>query len=158
MSAQQFIAPELRVQKWIDGQGQERESLKLAELGDGYKIIFCFKASCPGCHSRGFPAMKKMVDNLSDHNFGFAVIHTAFDDDPFNSYERIIEYQDKYDIRIPFGHDPKVGDQHPTFMVDYRTRGTPYFVAINPDGHLAHHDFNLDADALIKQVLAGQLA
>ena len=43
MSAQQFIAPELRVQKWIDGQGQERESLKLAELGDGYKLSFALR-------------------------------------------------------------------------------------------------------------------
>jgi len=75
-------APELRVSYWIDAEGKEREPLKLSDLGPGYKIIFCFKAECPGCHARGFPTMKKLVDNLADKGFGFAVIHTAFDDDP----------------------------------------------------------------------------
>ena len=154
MAGNRVPAPELRVSTWIDANGAERAPLKLADLGAGYKIIFCFKASCPACHSRGFPTMQKLVDALSTKGFGFAVIHTAFDDDPFNSFERVQEYQEQYDIRVPFGHDPKVGDQHPTFMMDYRTRGTPFFVAIDPSGHIVHHDFGLDADRLIEQVLA----
>ena len=154
MAENLLIAPELRVPNWIDASGNPRDPLKLKELGNGYKIIFCFKASCPACHSRGFPIMKKLVDKLSDNGFGFAVIHTAFDDDPFNSLERITEYQQQYDIKVPFGHDPKVDDQYPTFMTDYRTRGTPYFVAINPAGQIVHGDFGLDADRLIEQVLA----
>lgn len=154
MTNNRMLAPELRVSKWIDGDGKDRAPLTLSELGTGYKIIFCFKASCPACHSRGFPAMQMLVDNLSDKGFGFAVIHTAFDDDPFNSFERVVEYQQQYDIRVPFGHDPKVNGAHPTFMIDYRTRGTPYFVAIGPDGYIAHHDFSLDAEGLIKQVNA----
>ena len=34
-----FHAPELRVAKWIDAQGQARAPLTLAELGDGYKVV-----------------------------------------------------------------------------------------------------------------------
>lgn len=153
MTQNTMIAPELRVPQWIDATGEPLSNLSLADLGAGYKIIFCFKASCPGCHSRGFPTMHKLATNLSNRGFGFAVIHTAFDDDPFNSFERVRENQIKYDLAVPFGHDPKVGDQYPTFMNDYRTRGTPYFVAIDPAGNIAHHDFNLDADQLIAQVL-----
>lgn len=144
--------PELRVPYWIDADGKERAPLTLAELGTGYKIIFCFKAECPGCHVRGFPIMQKLVASLSGKGFGFAVIHTAFDDDPRNSRDRIAEMQTKYDLKVPFGHDPKVGDQYPTFMTDYRTRGTPFFVVINPDGSLAFADFSLDADRLIAAV------
>ena len=44
-------APELRVPHWIDGNGKDRPPLKLAELGGGFKVIFAFKAMCPGCHS-----------------------------------------------------------------------------------------------------------
>ena len=143
-------APELRVPYWIDANGAERGALTLAELGTGYKVIFCFKAECPGCHAGGFPTMKKIVDSLQDKGFGFAVIHTAFDDDPRNSQERIREMQIKYDIKVPFGHDPKNGDSYPTFMQDYRTRGTPFFVIIDPNGHIAFSDFSLDADKLIE--------
>jgi len=145
----QPTTPALRVPYWIDAEGQERESLSLSELGDGYKVIFCFKAECPGCHARGFPTMQKLVKGLDGKGFGFAVIHTAFDDDPRNSQDRIREMQLKYDLKVPFGHDPKVGNDYPTFMQDYRTRGTPYFIVIDPAGEIAFSDFSLDADRLI---------
>lgn len=143
-------APELRVPYWIDAQGNETAPLKLADLGTGYKIIFCFKAECPGCHARGFPLMQKVTKGLAGKGFGFAVIHTAFDDDPRNNQDRIREMQLKYELKIPFGHDPKVGEAYPTFMNDYRTRGTPFFVAIDPAGQIIFGDFSLDADKLIE--------
>jgi len=150
MTAQNIKAPELRVPFWIDGEGEERSALTLAELGAGYKVIFCFKSTCPGCHSRGFPAMQKLVDNLQDKGFEFAVIHTAFDDDPRNSQDKVRETQLKYNLKIPFGHDPKVGEDYPTFMTDYRTRGTPFFIVIDPNNDIAFGDFSLDADKLIE--------
>jgi len=149
MHAQPPQAQELRVPYWIDAQGQETAPLLLADLGTGFKVIFCFKASCPGCHARGFPTMQKLVKILSDKGFGFAVIHTAFDDDPQNSQDRVREMQLKYELKIPFGHDPKNGSEYPTFMQDYRTRGTPYFVVINPKNETVFGDFSLDADKLI---------
>lgn len=85
---------------------------------------------------------------------GAAVIHTAFDDDPRNSQSRIREMQIKYDLQVPFGHDPKVGGQYPSFMMDYRTRGTPFFIVLTPDNRLAFGDFSLDADRLIANVKA----
>jgi len=150
MTNPQLKAPELRVPYWIDGSGEPREALKLAELGTGHKVIFCFKSTCPGCHARGFPAMQKLVNNLQDKGFGFAVIHTAFDDDPRNSQDKVREAQLKYDLKIPFGHDPKVGENYPTFMQDYRTRGTPFFIIIDPNDQIAFGDFSLDADKLIQ--------
>jgi len=150
MANPQNQAPELRVPYWIDADGKEMASLSLADLGTGYKLIFCFKAECPGCHSVGFPLMQKIVAGLKDKDFGFAVIHTAFDDDPRNSQDRVREMQLKYDLKLPFGHDPKVGDQYPTFMSDYRTRGTPFFVAIDPNNEIIFGDFSLDADKLIE--------
>lgn len=143
-------APPLRVPYWIDGDGQELDNFSLSDMGDGYKVIFCFKASCPSCHSRGFPAMKKLVDHLSGKGFGFAAVHTAFDDDPFNSQARVRENQIKFGLEIPFGHDPKLGANYPTVMQDYRTRGTPFFLVIDPQGFLVFADFSLDVDKLIK--------
>ena len=149
MTAQLQQAPELRVPYWIDASGEDLTSFSLSDLGTGFKIIFCFKASCPGCHARGFPTMQKIVENLSGKGVGFAVIHTAFDDDPQNSQERVREMQLKYDLEIPFGHDPKKGSEYPTFMQDYRTRGTPFFIVINPENKIVFGDFNIDADKVI---------
>ena len=142
-------APELRVPYWIDADGKEMDGLSLSDLGDGYKLIFCFKAECPGCHAAGFPLMQQLVAGLADKGFGFAVIHTAFDDDPRNNQDRVREMQLKYDLKVPFGHDPKVGDAYPTFMNDYRTRGTPFFVAIDPNNEIIFGDFSLDPNKLI---------
>ena len=87
---------------------------------------------------------------MQGKNFGFAIIHTAFDDDPQNSQERIREMQIKYDLKVPFGHDPKNGEAYPTFMQDYRTRGTPFFIVIDPNNQVIFADFSLSADKLIE--------
>ena len=150
MNAQLTKAPPLRVPYWLNASGEELENLSLEDLGNNYKVIFCFKASCPGCHARGFPTMQKIVNGLAGSNVGFAVIHTAFDDDPSNSQDRVREMQLKYDLKIPFGHDPKVGTQYPTFMQDYRTRGTPFFVVLNPENEIIFGDFNINADKVIE--------
>jgi len=143
-------APEFRVPFWIDADGQPRDALTLAELGNSFKVIFCFKAMCPGCHSVGFPTMKTIYDGLKDKGVGMAVIHTAFDDDPRNSQDKVAEMQTKYDLPIPFGHDPKVGDKYPTFMQDYRTRGTPFFIILDPENKIIFSDFRPDAAKVVE--------
>jgi len=45
-------------------------------------------------------------------------------------------------------YNPKVGENYPTFMSDYRTRGTPFFIVIDPNNDIAFGDFSLDADIL----------
>lgn len=149
MGIAHHAAPELRVPYWIDGQGNERSTLQLADLGPGYKLIYCFQAWCPGCHSRGFPTLKTLVNALSDRGFGFAVVQTVFEGEAQNTPDRLKEMQDQYDLRIPFGHDPADG-RYPSVMEDYRTAGTPWFILIDPKGEVVFNDFSLDADRLIE--------
>lgn len=67
------IATDLRVAQWIDHAGEPLATpLRLADLGDGYRVIFCFQDWCPGCHSRGFPALQILHANLVDRGVGFA--------------------------------------------------------------------------------------
>ena len=65
--------------QWIGAQGLPRAPLALAELGDGYKVIYCFQHWCAGCHSSGFPTLVKLVGALSGAGFGFAVVQTVFE-------------------------------------------------------------------------------
>lgn len=144
-------APELRVAHWIDGDGQPRAPLILAELGPGYKVLYCFQHWCPGCHSTGFPTLKKLIAALSAKRFGFAVVQTVFEGEEVNTPERLRETQLLYDLHVPFGHDAAV-DGSPTVMRDYRTGGTPWFIVISPTGEVVYGGFRLDADALIASI------
>ncbi len=142
-------APELRIDYWIDKNGKERAPLSLKDLGDGYKVIYCFQHWCPGCHSHGFPNLKYMIDNLPSDKVGFAVVQTVFEGAESNTVERVRETQEKYDLKIPFGHDHVPGGR-PTIMDDYKTGGTPWFIIIDPDGYQVFGDFRLNAEELVR--------
>jgi thiol-disulfide isomerase/thioredoxin len=144
-------APELRVNDWIDGDGVlMKQPLRLKDLGDGYKILYCFQDWCPGCHSGGFPTLRILFDRLKDKGFGFAVIQTVFEGAETNTFDKLRINQEKYGLNVPFGHDlPPKGESHPTFMEDYRSGGTPWFTVIDPDGGVVFADFRLDASLFI---------
>lgn len=142
-------ALELRVTQWIDAQGNPTEPLKLTDLGNGFKVIFCFQHACPGCHSHGFPTLKAMVSALSGHGFGFAAVQTVFEATEVNTLDRLREAQQRYGLAIPFGHDTADG-RYPSVMADFETRGTPWFIVLDPLGEILHNDFRLDAERFIR--------
>jgi hypothetical protein len=142
-------ALELRVAQWIDAQGNPTEPLKLTDLGNGFKVIFCFQHACPGCHSHGFPTLKAMVSALSGHGFGFAAVQTVFEATEVNTLDRLREAQQRYGLAIPFGHDTADG-RYPSVMADFETRGTPWFIVLDPLGEILHNDFRLDAERFIR--------
>ncbi len=82
-------APELRVSHWIGADGFDIEPLKLADLGSGYKILYCFQHWCPGCHAHGFPTLRNLVDNLADDGVGFAVVQTVFEGADANTVDKL---------------------------------------------------------------------
>ena len=144
-------APELRVPVWIDADGNPRAQLKLADLGPGYKILFCYQHWCPGCHSSGFPTLLRLVNALAGRGFGFAVIQTVFEGAEQNTPERLREEQQRYGLRLPFGHDPlRENDLYPTVMEDYRTGGTPWFILIDPKGDVIFSGFHFNADGFLQ--------
>lgn len=144
-------APELRVAQWIDGAGNSMTPLTLEQLGTNLKVIYCFQHWCPGCHSAGFPTLKRLVHLLEPHAVGFAVVQTVFEGFEQNTFERLRETQQRYDLDLPFGHDVVEG-RYPTIMEDYQTRGTPWFILIDAKGAIVFSDFHLDADRLIERM------
>lgn len=145
------------MQKWIGGDGRSvLAPLKLSDLGTGPKILFAFQHWCSGCHSHGFPTLQKLHAALSSKGVGFAAIQTVFEGAHENTFEKLRIAQLKYDLPIAFGHDEAPsGARFPTFMKDYRTRGTPWFAVIDADGHIVFSDFHLNADSLVKSLEQG---
>ena len=143
-----YKAPELNVPIWIDGDGNEiKDPISLSDYEGKYKVIYCFQAWCPGCHSRGFPALKEMVEALKGNaKVEFFAVQTVFEGAEANTIDKVKEIQKEYDLKIPFGHD--VGDKSSrnisTIMNSYRTGGTPWFILINQEGTVVFNDFHLN--------------
>ncbi len=154
-----YQAPELDVPIWIDGKGEKTDAVKLDNYEGKFKVIYCFQAWCPGCHSRGLPALQKMVEALKDNDkVAFMAIQTVFEGSHANTFERVKEIQKEYDLKIPFGHD--VGDENTrnisSTMVNYRTGGTPWFIFINQNGTVVFNDYHLNTENAIEFLKAIQ--
>jgi thiol-disulfide isomerase/thioredoxin len=152
-----YQAPELNVPLWIDGEGKEITPVKLEDYKGKFKVIYCFQAWCPGCHSRGLPALQKMVEALKDkEQVAFFAIQTVFEGKHANTLERMLEIQKEYDLSIPFGHDKgnETTRNISSTMYNYRTGGTPWFIFIDQEGGVVFNDFHLNTDKAIEYLKA----
>jgi hypothetical protein len=146
-------APELTVPCWIDAEGKERPTLTLKELGARHRLLFFYQHWCAGCHSHGFPILQALVRNPHAKNVGIAAVQTAFEGAYVNTRDKLPLDQQRYGLRIPFGHEGRCSpDVLPTTMGNYCTGGTPWFVAIDPDGVAVQDGFTIDVDGFIRAV------
>ncbi|MBX9910873.1 MAG: thioredoxin family protein [Beijerinckiaceae bacterium] len=91
---------------------------------------------------------------MANRGVGFAAIQTVFEGEHENTFDKLRKNQLAYSLPIAFGHDVVgAGSRSPSFMEDYRTRGTPWFAVIDGDGRLLFSDFHLDADSLAAEVV-----
>jgi hypothetical protein len=152
------VAPELSAARWIDVDGQPRDPLRLSKLGGSFKILFFFQYWCHGCHEHGFPALQKLISMLSAHDVGFAVVQTVFEGNEVNTFERLRETQQRYNLRVPFGHAAaEKGEAEPAIMTNFAAGGTPWFVVIAPNGRVVLNEFEINPDRLAA-ALAQELA
>ncbi|RKE98436.1 peroxiredoxin family protein [Ichthyenterobacterium magnum] len=149
---QVFKAPEFNVKHWVDANGNKTEAIKLTDFKGQFKIVYCFQHWCPGCHSKGLPDLKKMVNALKEsENITFLAIQTVFEGHDVNTFEKMVETQKQYNLKIPFGHDAGNDDKsHSNIMANYKTGGTPWFIFIDKHDNVVFSDFHLNPDAAIE--------
>lgn len=145
-------APEFEVKQWIDANGNKTDPIKLSDFQGKFKVIYCFQSWCPGCHSKGLPDLKKMVVALEDNDkVVFLAVQTVFEGHHANTYEKMMETQKQYDLKIPFGHDAGAdGKSRSNIMTNYKTGGTPWFILIDQNDNVVFADFHLNPDAAIE--------
>ena len=141
---QMFKAPEFLVNSWIDINGNKIEAIKLSDFKGKFKIVFCFQSWCRGCHTKGLPDLKRMVDSLKENeNVIFLAVQTVFEGHHANTFEKMVELQKRFDIQIPFGHDAgDDGKSMSNIMQNYKTGGTPCFIFIDKDDYVVYSDFH----------------
>src|ERR1700753_182389 len=114
-------APQLERIRWVDEDGNERSPVTLAELGQGFKILYFFQDWCAGCHSHGFPTFVTLAEELGDRDVGFASTQNVFEGARVNTSDRLRENQRRYGLRVPFGHAiADSADTVPAIMLAYR--------------------------------------
>lgn len=152
-----FKAPELGVSQWIDADGKPTGPIRLSDYSDKFKVVYCFQSWCPGCHSGGFPALKEMVNALSESDkVVFLAIQTVFEGHNENTYDKLVSTQKQYSLKIPFGHDAGSEDTNhiSKVMMSYGTGGTPWFILIDQWDTVVFADFNLDVENAINYLKA----
>ena len=149
---QVFKAPEFDVNQWNNAVGNETEAIKLSDFKGKFKVVYCFQSWCPGCHSKGLPNLKKMVEALKDNDkITFLAVQTVFEGHDSNTYKKMVETQKQYDLQIPFGHDVgNDGKSQSNMMKNYQIGGTPWFLFIDKHDNVVFSDFHLNPDAAIK--------
>ena len=145
-------APKFEVKHWIDANGNKTAPIELSDFEGKFKILYCFQSWCPGCHSRGLPALQKMVEALKEKdNIVFLAIQTVFEGNEVNTYEKMVETQKQYNLKIPFGHDAGDDDTSTSnIMKNYQTGGTPWFIFIDHHDTIVFADFHLNENAAIE--------
>ncbi len=153
-------APELDVNDWIDPDGKPSAPFRLEDHAGKVRVIYCFQAWCPSCHSAGFPALKEIMGQFADNgDVVFTAVQTVFEGFTSNGPERRREMQLDYGLALPIGQD-ETGPR-PSVTTAYRTGGTPWFIVIDRQGKVIHNGYRLEprkAKALIEDALAGALA
>ena len=149
-------AEEFEVNSWIDAEGNAIEPIKLSDLKGKFKVLYCFQNWCPGCHSKGLPDLKKMVDALKDKDdVSFLAVQTVFEGFKSNTYEKISLVQSDYELKIPFGHDAGNDNKSTSnIMRKYKTGGTPWFIFITKEDKIVFSDFHLNVDVAIQYLKA----
>ncbi|WP_150451229.1 peroxiredoxin family protein [Arenibacter lacus] len=143
-SARIVTAKELEVNQWVDAAGKPTAPILLSDYPEVFKVIYCFQYWCKGCHSRGFPSLKRMINEKRDQkNILFLAIQTVFEGHKENTYDNMIKTQKEYGLAIPFGHDPGDESTHSIskVMTNYRTGGTPWIILINEENRVVFSDF-----------------
>jgi len=149
-----YQAPEFSNEiDWIDENGKGMKPIQLSDFNGKFKVIYGFQSWCPGCHSRGLPALQKMVEALKDNDkVAFFAIQTVFEGFQANTKEKVLETQKKYKLQIPFGHDignEKTGSRS-SIMYHYKTGGTPWFIFIDQKDTVVFNDFHLNVEKAIE--------
>ena len=144
-----LTAPELDIDYWIDKDGNPT-TFTLSQHEGKWVFLKCFQSWCPGCHSYGLPAVKRISDALKGNpNIVFAGIQTVFEGFNVNTVDKVRQTQLQYELEFTMGHDPGSEEIYPSTMLKYQTGGTPWMILISPDREIIHSGFSIHVDNAI---------
>jgi peroxiredoxin len=139
-------APSFGVDKWIQTKG--KTSIDIEDYKGKVLYLYGFQSWCPGCHSHGFPTLQKLSKYYkNDKNVAFVAIQTVFEGFSTNTITAAEKIIKQYNLTMPVGHSG-INNQRSTFMLNYKSGGTPWTVIIDKKGIVRFNNFHLTVDEL----------
>jgi thiol-disulfide isomerase/thioredoxin len=148
LSAKEEInkAPKFGVDIWIQSP---KKNLDIEDFKGKVLYIYGFQAWCPGCHSHGFPTLRKLAEHYQeDKDVAFVAIQTVFEGYSSNTIEAAKKIIKDYKLTMPVGHSGINGIRS-EFMLNYNTGGTPWTIIVDKNGNIQFSDFHLKVDQAI---------
>ena len=149
-------APEPAADFWIDAHGRPTAFSLAAQRGKWVHLKF-WQSWCPGCHTQGFPTLKKFIDAFANEPRVVNVaVQTVFEGYGANSADKVRATQQRYRLPIVMGHASGEGRPGglPEIMRRYRSGGTPWHVLVSPAGSVELDGFFIDAATAIADIRA----
>lgn len=142
-------APPILVDQWVSMPARTAAPTP-ASLKGKVVYLYCFQSWCPGCHSSGFPTLKKVSTYFQfDKSIQFIAVQTAFEGFNSNTEEQALSVAKKYHLtRMPIGHSGSKS-KRPDIMSSFKTRGTPWTIIIGRDGIVKYNGFHIEPKAAI---------
>jgi thiol-disulfide isomerase/thioredoxin len=138
-------APSFGVSQWRNLPG-EAKTLDVDDFRDKVLYLYCFQSWCPGCHSRGFPTLKKLIEVYDDaDDVEFITVQTVFEGFSTNTPQAAWSTAERYELDIPVGHSGS-RSQRSQLMRRYRTGGTPWTIIIDKQGVVRYDGFHVQVD------------
>jgi len=139
-------APSWKVEEWFN-LPEGKVKLDLSDYKGKIIYLYCFQSWCPGCYSHGFPTLKAVWGEFKDNpKVTFVAIQTVFEGFGVNTKESAKEVAKKFELDVPFGHDPGPEGSRSAVLQNYRTGGTPWTVIIDQEGVVRYNQFRIEAE------------
>lgn len=135
---------------------REKTSLEISDLKGKIIYLYCFQSWCPGCHSHGFPTMKKVREKYAgSDDVVFLAVQTVFEGYHANTMANGAKALKKFGLDIPLGLSGTKGKPS-NLMRNYKTRGTPWTIVIGKDGKVLTDGFHVNAEEAIASIEKGK--
>lgn len=121
-----------------------KTALDIADYKGKVVYLYFFQSWCPGCHSRGFPTLKRVAKTFATRDdVVFVAVQTVFEGFGTNTASRGLETVRGFGLDIPTGHDPGPDGRGSVLMKPYRSGGTPWTILIDREGVVRFDGFHL---------------
>jgi thiol-disulfide isomerase/thioredoxin len=146
------ISPAWGVTQW-DNLPEGAEQIDVGDFEGKVIYLFGFQSWCPGCHSHGFPTLKKVRAHYGgNEDVIFVAVQTVFEGFRTNSAEKAKSTVDDFGLSIPVGHDAGRNNTGSVLMRRYRAGGTPWTIIIDRDGVVRFNAFSITSDSAVKLI------
>lgn len=143
-------APDFGKLTWLQTNG--KKDIKIDDYRGKVLYIYGFQSWCPGCHSHGFPTLRKLSEHYADDDkVAFVAIQTVFEGFTANTAEAAKKIIKQYKLTMPVAQSGAKGIRS-EFMNRYRTGGTPWTIIVDKKGIVRFNGFRVDADKAIPYI------